>query len=128
MTAAEKAVSPITEYPRNYEEMRTEAESQVGRGVSQLGGAIAGAKGDLSDPEERARLWEAAKGIGNVGAGALGFVASPISAAYRSVIGQPVEDVTGIPREQTEFAAQLATPGLAFPNCQERPAWQSRCR
>ena len=107
MTAAEKAVSPITEYPRNYEEMRKEAESQIGRGASQLyeGALNSGVMGDVG---------KFASGLGNVGMGALGYVGSPISAAYRSVIGQPVEDVTGIPREYTEFAAQLATPGIGL--------------
>jgi hypothetical protein len=99
MTEAEKAVSPITEWPRTVREISTEATNQVGRGVGQLTGAIAGAKGDLSDPEERARLWEATKGIGNVGLGALGAVFAPVSATYRSFLGQPVEDVTGITRE-----------------------------
>ena len=108
MTSAEKAVSPITEYPRNYEEMRKEAESQIGRGASQLyeGALNSGVMGDVG---------KFASGLGNVGMGALGYVGSPISAAYRSVVGQPVEDVTGIPREYTEFAAQLATPGIGLP-------------
>jgi hypothetical protein len=55
-----------------------------------------------------------AKGAANVGLGALGAVAAPISATYRSFAGQPIEDVTGIPREYTEFAAQLATPGIGL--------------
>src|SRR4051812_28198133 len=40
MSGPEKVLSPITEYPRNYEEMRTEAQHQVGRGVEQLGSAF----------------------------------------------------------------------------------------
>ena len=121
MAPAEKAVSPITEWPRNYEEIRTEAQHQVGRGLGQLGGAFAGASGDLSNPAERARLLEAAKGAANVGLGSLGFVASPFSAAYRSIAGQPIEDVTGIPRELTEFTAQLLTPGLGFTRLPKAP-------
>ena len=107
MTPAEKAVSPITEYPRNYEEMRKEAEQQFSRGAGQVyeGAFGSGLQGDLP---------KFSGGLGNMALGALGYVGSPISAAYRSVIGQPVEDVTGIPREYTEFASQLATPGLGF--------------
>lgn len=114
MSVAEKAVSPITEYPRNYQEMRTEAQQQIGRGLSQLGeGAFgSGLAGDVG---------KFAAGVGNVGLGALGFIGSPISAAYRSVLGQPVEDITGIPREQTEFAAQLATPGIGFTKLARAP-------
>ena len=92
--------------------MRKEAESQIGRGASQLyeGALNSGVMGDVG---------KFASGLGNVGMGALGYVGSPMSAAYRSVVGQPVEDVTGIPREYTEFAAQLATPGIG--NLPRRP-------
>jgi hypothetical protein len=121
MSQVEKAVSPITEYPRNYQEMRQEAEHQVGRGVGQLTGALSKASGDLSQPGELGNLWEATKGAGNVALGSLGFVASPLSALYRSIVGQPLEDVTGIPREQTEFAAQLATPGIGFTQLAKAP-------
>ncbi len=95
-----RALSPITDYGDTYLKMNKEARDQVSRGVGQLASGQGG--------------MEALKGVGNVAGGALGYVASPINAAYRSVIGQPVEDITGIPREYTEFAAQLATPGLGL--------------
>ena len=120
MTAAEKAVSPITEYPRNYQEMNLEAQHQVGRGVDQLKSAFSNAK-SLYEEGGPQSLWEGVKGAGNVAAGALGYVGSPISAAYRSIAGQPIEDVTGIPREQTEFALQLATPGIGMTKLPEAP-------
>lgn len=94
-----KALSPITSYPETYQRMNQEAWEQVSHGLGQIG------QGPL----------ETAKGVGNVALGSVGYVASPISAAYRSVVGQPIEDVTGIPREYTEFAAQLATPGIGIP-------------
>lgn len=100
LSPVEKALSPITSYPETYQRMNKEAQEQVSRGVDQLASGQGG--------------WEAAKGLGNVALGGLGYVASPINAAYRSVIGQPVEDVTGVPREYTEFAAQLATPGIGL--------------
>src|SRR6478609_5161150 len=96
MTPTEKAISPITEYPRNYQEMNQEAQHQVGRGVEQIKGAFSNAKPLYEEGGPQA-LWEGVKGAGNVAAGALGYVASPISAAYRSVAGQPIEDVAGIP-------------------------------
>jgi hypothetical protein len=112
MSPLEKAVSPFTEYPRNYEEIRTEAGNQFGRGLGQLAEGFG--SGLQGQPGSLAGLGTFAKGVANTGLGALGFIASPVSAAYRSVIGQPLEDVTGIPREQTEFAAQLLTPGIGL--------------
>lgn len=97
----QKAALPVTSYPETYQRMNKEAQDQVSRGVDQV---MAPGNGAL----------ETAKGVGNVALGGLGFVASPVNAAYRTVIGQPVEDVTGVPREYTEFAAQLATPGIGF--------------
>lgn len=95
-----KALNPITSYPETYSKMNKEAREQISHGVDQLS-APTGAL-------------DVAKGLGNTALGSLGYVASPINAAYRSVVGQPVEDVTGVPREYTELAAQLATPGIGF--------------
>lgn len=95
-----KALSPITGYPETYSKMNKEAREQISHGIDQLAAPKDG--------------WDVAKGIGNTALGALGYVASPVNAAYRSVAGQPIEDVTGIPREYTELAAQLATPGIGF--------------
>lgn len=105
-----KATNTITSYPETYQRMNKEARDQVSRGVDQLTTGFGNAKEASFDG-----LWDAAKGAGNVALGSVGFAASPINAAYRSIIGQPLEDVTGIPREYTEFAAQLATPGIGFP-------------
>lgn len=100
MSAAEKAVSPITEYPEVYSRMNRDARSMVSEGVDQLRSA-----GGVLD---------VAKGAGKAALGAASFVASPINAAYRTVVGQPLEDTAGIPREYSEFAAQLATPGIGL--------------
>src|SRR6478752_3772645 len=65
MTPAEKAVSPITEYPRNYQEMRTEALDAVRHGAGQLAGAVTGdVQRDPNGPPDifgRERLWQGAK-------------------------------------------------------------------
>lgn len=108
LSPVQQAINPITSYPETYQRMNKEAREQVSQGVDQL---TAG-NGVL----------ETAKGAGNVALGTLGYVASPINAAYRSVVGQPVEDVTGIPREYTEFAAQLATPGIGLTGKAPAPA------
>lgn len=100
-----KALSPITGYWPTYQRMNKEARDQMARGYNELGDGT----------------WNTIKGAANIGAGALGYVGSPISAAYRSVIGQPIEDVTGIPREYTEFAAELATPGIGLTHLPAEP-------
>src|SRR5678815_2647846 len=102
-----KALSPITSYPETYQHMNREAREQMSRGA-----------GQLFTPKE---TLDPVYGAGNLALGGLNFIASPINAAYRSIIGQPVEDVTGIPREYTEFAAQLATPGIGFSRLPKAP-------
>jgi hypothetical protein len=47
--------------------------------------------------------------------GALGYVASPVDAALRTIVGKPVEDMTGIPKEYTEFATGMALPPGRIP-------------
>lgn len=98
-SALENAIAPITNYPSTYNQMQTEARQFMGEGVEQIG------KGGIGN---------IAIGAGKAALGGVGYAASPITAAYRSVIGQPVENITGIPKEYVEFAAQLATPGLGL--------------
>ncbi len=100
LSAVEKAINPITSYPATYDRMNKEARHQVSEGLDEV----------ANSPTVGGKAW----GAGKAALGAVGYVASPINAAYRSIVGQPVEDVTGIPREYTEFAAQLATPGIGF--------------
>jgi len=109
LSAVGKALNPITSYPETYQKMNQEARDQISGGIDQM----LNPKESLTDPQAHG-LSEVLTGAGKAALGAVGYAASPISAAYRSVVGQPVEDVTGIPREYTEFAAQLATPGLGF--------------
>jgi len=101
------ALKPITSYPDTYAKMNKEAREQMSHGASQV-----------TSPES---ALDVAKGLGNMALGAVGYTTSPISAAYRTVIGQPIEDVTGIPKEYTEFAAGLATPGLGLPRLMRTP-------
>lgn len=112
-----KALSPITSYPETYDRMNREARDLVSGGVDQIYKGFGNAKEASLDG-----LGDAAIGAGKVALGSLGYVASPINAAYRTIVGQPVEDTTGIPREYTEFAAQLATPGIGLVNAVKAPA------
>ena len=110
-----KALSPITEYPATYDRMNREARGQISEGVNQMT-----SPDSLTDPQAHG-ISDVITGAAKTVAGGLGYVASPITAAYRSVAGQPIEDTTGIPREYTEFAAQLATPGLGFSGVSKAP-------
>lgn len=94
--AVEKAIEPITSYPSTYMQMNKDARDQMSRGVEQL-----------SSPDG---AWEAAKGAGNVGLGAVNYMMSPVSAALRTVVGKPLEENLGIPKEYSEFAASFALP------------------
>lgn len=102
-----KAINPLTSYWDTYKTMNKEAREQASHGA-----------GQLAHPDS---AWDFAKGAGNVALGGLGYVTSPINAGYRSVVGQPIEDVTGIPREYTEFTGQMLTPGLGMTKLAKAP-------
>lgn len=123
----DRALSPITTYPATQAEMARSGVTRMGEGIDQIKSGVSLAM----SPEERAKMTEAeqaaagplamAKGVGNVALGGLEYVGSPISAAYRTIVGKPVEDVTGIPKEYTEFGAMLATPGLGLTRLPKAP-------
>jgi len=50
------------------------------------------------------------KGIAQMGLGVAGYLGSPVNAAIHTIIGQPIEDATGLPSKDTDFAAGLALP------------------
>jgi hypothetical protein len=119
LSPLQMALNPITSYPETYLRMNQDARNQVSHGVDQLTGPETDqtdypASGSEFDAVAPHPLSNVAKGAGNVALGTVGYVSSPIGAAYRSLLGQPLEDVTGLPRDYTEFAAQLATPGLGL--------------
>lgn len=100
VTPLAKAFEPITSYPATYSEMNKEAREQVGHGI-----------GQLSHPES---AWDVAKGAGNVALGTVNYVGSPLNAALRTVVGKPLEEIVGVPKEYSEFAAGLAIPGVGL--------------
>jgi hypothetical protein len=110
-----KALSPITSYPETYGRMRGAAEEQMSRGLGQIANP-----GSLTTLQGTG-LSDILTGVGNVAAGGLNYLGSPVNAAIRSVVGQPIEDVTGIPREYTEFATGLALPGVGFSKLPKAP-------
>jgi hypothetical protein len=109
LSPVEKALSPITGYWDTQKKMSREALDLVSSGVDQVSKGF-----DAAKPYSLAGLGDALMGAGKTIAGAAGYVASPATSAIRSVVGQPIEDVTGIPREYPEFITQLLTPGLGM--------------
>lgn len=122
-----KAIEPITSYPATQAEMAHSGVTRMGEGVDQIKSGINLAM----SPGERAKMTPAeqagagplamAKGAANVAMGGLEYVGSPITAAYRTVVGRPIEENTGIPKEYTEFGAMLATPGLGLTRLPKAP-------
>lgn len=108
LSPIEKALNPITSYPKTYERMRNSALDFATAGIDQIRH-----HDSLRDPQAHG-LSDVLSGAARAAIGSAGYVSSPLTAAYRSIIGQPVEDITGIPREYTEFATQLATPGVGL--------------
>lgn len=101
------ALEPITSYPETYAEMNRAGRERIGEGYTQSAEA-------LTEPRSGGGAVKLAKGVGNMALGAVETVASPINAAYRTIVGRPIEAVTGIPKEYTELGAQLVTPGIGL--------------
>lgn len=76
------AVEPITSYPATYAEMNREGRDAMSAGAARM-----------TAPD--ADLWERAKGAGIAGLGALEFVSSPVNAALRTAVGEPIAKKLG---------------------------------
>ena len=92
----ERAFAPITSYLPTQQRMARESAAQAEQGINQLRAA-----------QTRSDVLQ---GGLNTAVGGLGWLASPLNAAARTFVGQPVQEATGIPRELTEFTALLALP------------------
>lgn len=114
MNQLERALSPITNYPATYQQMNNESVDQMAQGIDQITGTQQrfDPVKDAAPPDSNAL--RIAKGVGNVALGGIGYMASPINAFVHSIVGKPVEDVTGIPSQYTDFAASLAIPGIGM--------------
>lgn len=119
-------------YVDNFKQMATEGAGQLARGGAQLMNAWdfarSGAGRNLvpGSPEEaqhrqanRQAVGEVARGFGNAVSGTLETVYSPINAALRTYVGQPVEKATGSKGAGT--VAEIAT-GLLGPTAITRGA------
>jgi len=95
-----KALEPITSLPRVYGEKVAEARHQMDEGTEQA------LNGD--------GWWEKLKGVGNTAMGVMNYATAPITAPVNTIVGKPLEENFGIPHEYSEFAAQLAIPGIGL--------------
>lgn len=82
------------------------------RGLEQIKAAVTEATGPGAEKGRGEKVGNIGWGAANLGLGALNYVGSPINAALRAVAGKPIQDVTGIPKEYTEFAIGMASPLL----------------
>lgn len=97
------AASPFTRMPQAYLDLVNEATKQMSGGMEQIRG-----EGDTTG------AWEVVKGVGNVAAGAMNYVMAPVNAPVRTIVGEPLENTTGIAKEYPEFVASLAIPGVGL--------------
>lgn len=119
-----KATSPTTilDTPQHFQEMRREAQNQIGEGIGQLKSGFGFATTPTAQLQEQypegmtpadqfsAGPGNLAKGAGNIAGGVAGLAWAPIGAAIRSTASKPLEERTGIPKEYTEFATGLGLP------------------
>lgn len=90
---AKNAVAPITDIPQEYSKEVNQSVDQMRQGVNEFGA-------------------HPLKGATDVGLGAAGYLSSPLSAPIHSLVGKPVENVTGSPMAGSfaDLAASLALP------------------
>lgn len=107
---AERALKPVTSYPETYMQMNREGLNQMGEGAARLQRAFTPKTGPRVGPFPDEQAANVVTGAAEMAAGGLNYATSPINAALRTVVGMPVEQLSGIPKEYTEFAAGLALP------------------
>lgn len=105
-TALENLAAPVTTYPEHLRDLGREARETMSSGVKDLA--------TPTDGDVVGSLWQSAKGVAKLGAGAFNYAISPGMAAIRSGLSKPLEDVAGVPKEYTEFGASLAVPGMGL--------------
>ena len=112
VTAA--AVSPVTDFIGRQTQNAQAGLDYAGQGLNRM------ASGNVGD---------VALGAGEAALGTIGYLGSPISAALEPLtgpintfVGQPVEKLTGIPKEITTPVATSLVPGLGITRLGAKPA------
>lgn len=113
-----------------YRQIVNESMGAMREGV----GEIAGGAGQVISPSQATRpevvprpISERLQGVSEIlggvlkaGGGAVGYTTAPFMAPVRAVVSQPLENIIGLPREYTEFAAGLAAPVPRIPRVPTR--------
>lgn len=102
------ALAPFTNYPGTYADMNRAGRATMAGGFNEAKTAL------IDEPRSGAGAVKFAKGVGTTALGAVETALSPVNAALRTVVGQPVEAVTGLPKEYSELAASMAVPGIGM--------------
>jgi hypothetical protein len=117
-TLAQRALEPIASYPATQQEMARESYERMTGGARQMAEGLTSAPAapqmDPSGRFDASRGQSMADTLGGAGKAVMGgleYVLSPVNAALRTVVGKPIEDATGIPKEVPEIAASLMLPG-----------------
>jgi hypothetical protein len=106
-------------YLEAYRQIRQGAQGAMAGGVEQIGEGASGLVNPDADRSPRGPIpitsrlkavGDILAGFGKTAGGAIEYTASPAMAGVRSLVSQPLENVTGLPREYTEFAAGMAVP------------------
>jgi hypothetical protein len=90
----QQAIKPLTDIPSAYTSAVNQSVGQMEHGAGQI------ASGDP---------WTMAKGASNVALGGLGYATAPISAPIHTIVGEPIEHLTGSP-----LLGSLAEAGAGF--------------
>ena len=89
------------DYPGMQKEIAQEGLSSMSQGIQQLR--------DNTGGDLLASAGATLRGLGNLAGGAVQYAGSPVWAGTRLAVGRPLEAL-GIPKEYSEFAANLALP------------------
>jgi hypothetical protein len=117
-TLAQRAMEPITSYPATQQQMAREGYERMTGGARQMAEGLTSAPAaPQMDPSGRfdasrgQSMVDTLGGAGKAVMGALEYGLSPVNAALRTVVGKPIEDATGIPKEIPEIAGAMLLPG-----------------
>jgi hypothetical protein len=102
--------APAPGFLSNFKNMALEGTDQFVGGMDQLTGALRSAASGSGPDARKQEIGDLVRGFGNVVSGGLGAVYSPVNAALRTYVGQPVEDATGVPKEIPELAVGMFGP------------------
>lgn len=112
----QNAIEPVTSYPAEYTKERKGSEDLMQSGYEDY------SKRDLTKPGwlDPVRSLIAA---GKMGAGALGYVSSPVTAGLNTVVGNPVEKISGSPfaGKMASAAAGALIPGYGYTKMPFKP-------